>query len=731
VSLSIEAVASLRAQLWDAGLRPIEIYNPEVEKTDAGEPIDPKSRGKVPRGSAWQKRAQADPPDAVRQRPVPHALNTGLWCGRLRPIDIDIDNPTLAQACRAVTVEMLGEAPIRIRAGSPRCTILYRAADGEPAKRVITGTSGKVEILGRGQQFVAFGTHYTGAELEWFPERPGEARMESLPAVTETQITELLDRLAPIIGAAKPQRANGEDHGHHDPQADFFIIAAAVADLPNDGPPDWETWNNRLMQIWAATGASPAGREIARLWSARNAAHDEAAFGERWKHYRTSPPTKTGAGPLLAAARRAREVAISPTTEDAYGTPPEKAASLGAPMPTLDPDRPKYGATPFTAASLAGLQPYDWVYPRTLVVGYFTLLGAPAGLGKTALTVQLAVAIALGRNLLGADPSEARNVWVINLEDSRELLLKLVWACCQFHGVEPVELEGKLFLDSGRDRPLIVSRLVDDVAMRMPVVGALTEELRARQIGALFVDPIVDTHSLPENDNVSMNAYCAIWNEVAEKAGCAVMLAHHFRKGGIGGDADAFRGAGALIGKARVAISLANMSAEEAQKLGVEPSYRLWHIRLDNAKRNLAAPPTEAEWLRLESVDLATGDSVQALRRWYPPSPFGDSPMAHVVAALRAIDAGPGDGEYYASSRKGGVTDRWCGVVVMRDLGKSEEQAARIVDQWLKSGVLLKGVYHSPAQRKEKPCVRTDPKKVAEMAAQNAPPDDAPVWEGN
>ena len=390
-----------------------------------------------------------------------------------------------------------------------------------------------------------------------------------------------------------------------------------------------------------------------------------------------------------------------------------------------------YTATPFTAASLADLQPYDWVYPRTMVVGYFTLLGAPAGLGKTALTVHLAIAIALGRDLLGVTPSEPRNVWIINLEDSRELLLKLVWACCQFHNIEPADLEGRLFIDSGRDRPLIVSLLVDGTPMRMPVVDALCGELKTRKIGALFVDPIVDTHNLPENDNVSMNAYCMVWNELAEKAQCAVLLAHHFRKGGIGGDADAFRGAGALIGKARVAISLANMSTEEATKLAVDVQYRLWHIRVDNAKRNLAAPPTECEWLRLESVDLATGDSIQALRRWSPPSPFGDSPMHHVVAAIRTIDAGPGEGEYYSPSRKGRSSERWCGSVLVRDLAKTDEQAVTIIAQWLKTGVLVAGVYHSQAQRREKPCVRMDAQKVREMSAQSAPVDDASIWEGD
>ena len=340
MSLSIESVTGLRIQLWDAGFRCVEIYNPDVEKTDGGKAIEPTSRGKVPRGADWQKGAQADPPEAARRQAVPHALNTGIWCSGLRAIDIDVDNPTLAQACRAATVEMLGEAPIRIRRGSPRCTILYRAVEGEPLKRTLPGTSGKIEVLGKGQQFVAFGQHYTGAELEWFPDPPGQERFESLPAVTEAQIDALLDRLAPIIGAKPKQRANGKDHAPSEPQADFFRIASAVNAIPNDGPPDWETWNSRLMAIWAATGGTDAGKELARLWSARNPAHDADLFAERWAHYPESPPTKTGAGPLFIAARQAQEIPPPDEEPPPDEVPPALEVEDYAQPVTIPPDLP-------------------------------------------------------------------------------------------------------------------------------------------------------------------------------------------------------------------------------------------------------------------------------------------------------------------------------------------------------------------------------------------------------
>jgi hypothetical protein len=105
-SLSVDAVSNLRAELWDAGFRPIPIFNPEMKV---------KSPGKQPLGNAWQVEARRDPPFCVTSPAVPYALNTGLLTDGLRPIDIDVDDPEKAGRCVALSIEMLGDAPIRTR----------------------------------------------------------------------------------------------------------------------------------------------------------------------------------------------------------------------------------------------------------------------------------------------------------------------------------------------------------------------------------------------------------------------------------------------------------------------------------------------------------------------------------------------------------------------------------------------------------------------------------------
>jgi hypothetical protein len=85
---------------------------------------------------------------------------------------------------------------------------------GAPAKRVITSAEGKgsIEILGRGQQLVAFGLHYSGAPLCWPDGGPDTTPVGQLPAVTEDAVAAFLAEASPLIGAKQPQaaKATGE-----------------------------------------------------------------------------------------------------------------------------------------------------------------------------------------------------------------------------------------------------------------------------------------------------------------------------------------------------------------------------------------------------------------------------------------------------------------------------------------------------------------------------------------
>ena len=312
--LEPDIVAAQRAELWDAGYRPLAVYGHDLQR------IAVKDRGKRPKGDDWQLRARRNPPEAVDAPAEPDALNTGILCDGLRALDLDVDDPAVVSHLRALAFNTLGEAPIRTRDNSPRCLILYAAAEGEPSKRTLAGTVGKVEVLGRGQQFVGFGFHPSGALLRWHPEAPITFARDTLPVITEQQVTAFLSAAASVIGADERATRTAASDGvfphspsPHGQTADPLDISAALAALPNDGAADWEWWNKIGMATWAATGGSMSGFAAWVAWSERHPEHDPAQCRDRWTHYRDAPPTQIGAGSLFHLAREARPGWSKPT----------------------------------------------------------------------------------------------------------------------------------------------------------------------------------------------------------------------------------------------------------------------------------------------------------------------------------------------------------------------------------------------------------------------------------
>ena len=126
--------------------------------------------------------------------------------------------------------------------------------------------------------------------------------------------------------------------------------------------------------------------------------------------------------------------------------------------------------------------------------------------------------------------------------------------CCTTASVAD-EVEGRLFLHSGRDRPVTIAAGERDrrVSIAYPDKEALILAAREENISLIVVDPFIRSHRLEENSNPHMDAAAAAWAEVADATGAAVLLIHHTRKGPVQGDVEASRGGKALTDAARVA----------------------------------------------------------------------------------------------------------------------------------------------------------------------------------
>ncbi|MGT2468957.1 AAA family ATPase [Mesorhizobium atlanticum] len=353
-------------------------------------------------------------------------------------------------------------------------------------------------------------------------------------------------------------------------------------------------------------------------------------------------------------------------------------------------------ATPFVWRDPASISPRQWLFGKHYIRGYATGTVAPGGTGKTAMTIVEALSMATALDLIGGNPSPAPlKVWLWNLEDPTEEIERRIAAAVQHHGIDPSTLAGQLFVNSGRDTPLVIAKKVrETITVLEPVVGALAAEIRAKGIDVLIIDPFVSSHALPENDNSAMDAAVKAWGRVAHLGNCAVELVHHSRKsGGEEVSAESARGGSAFVDGCRGVRVINRMSTEEAAKLGVAEPRRFFCMVDD--KPNMAPPPAgKRDWFQLVSVELPNGDNVGAVDRYDPPNPLDDVTPDH-LARVQAMFT---EGAYRESDQ----SLEWGGYAVAGvldiDIGDKsgrtpEQNAARakvrdILRKWMAAGAI-------------------------------------------
>lgn len=103
-----------------------------------------------------------------------------------------------------------------------------------------------------------------------------------------------------------------------------------------------------------------------------------------------------------------------------------------------------------------------------------------------------ALAQVSGRDLLGVSLSQRLRVWLWNLEDPQEETERKIQAAALHYRLAPEDIDGRLFVDSGRNQPLVIATTARAGAMIIrPIVDALTAEVIDRRIDALIIDPFI------------------------------------------------------------------------------------------------------------------------------------------------------------------------------------------------------------------------------------------------
>lgn len=208
----------------------------------------------------------------------------GIPGGLVVGIDIDIvEDAALAIEIEALAHQMLGESPCLRIGMAPKRLLVYQASTPFAGFRMHP-----IEVLARGQQFVAYAIHpETGQPYYWPCDGLADTPITDLPVITEAQARAFAEAAYAMIPVAlRPASlliGNGDQRGdtvHVASGRQLGTVAAiesALIHLPNDNV-HYDDWRNVGMATKAAIG--DAGLPFFLAWSGKSI-KDQPAYTTR------------------------------------------------------------------------------------------------------------------------------------------------------------------------------------------------------------------------------------------------------------------------------------------------------------------------------------------------------------------------------------------------------------------------------------------------------------------
>ena len=313
------------------------------------------------------------------------------------------------------------------------------------------------------------------------------------------------------------------------PQADKAEVKFALQQIPLTI--SYDIW----MEIGAAIGdefGDAEGRKIFEPWSMQSKKkYNTRTFAKKWKDFLKM--TEFGIGTVFHYAsiynpnwRDEWEViqlsGVQPQKSKSKSQTKNKKSKLIKTSKTIRPDLfydgiryvdedeledeaeavPGIIAKPFVLRDPKSIPRRDWLYGRHLIRKFASATIAAGGVGKSSLMLIRALALVTGRPLLGVQIKKRCRVWYWNGEDPYEEIERRIAAACLHYGIKPEEIEGRLFINSGRVDEIVIARQGRNGAVvAEPVVEALHATITQMKIDVVMIDPFISSHRVSENDN--------------------------------------------------------------------------------------------------------------------------------------------------------------------------------------------------------------------------------------
>lgn len=220
------------------------------------------------------------------------------------------------------------------------------------------------------------------------------------------------------------------------------------------------------------------------------------------------------------------------------------------------------------------------------------ILCGPCGVGKSLITLEMAVKIAYGWDLWGLPVAEAKRVLVIQAEMSDDYERARLY---------------KILNGLGLQVPKMLSFLPNGDRFNLGFVSdlrRLREGVEKAEAEVVILDPLSSYHCKDENDNIAMQSILEGLSDISRTTGTAWVVVHHHGKPYKIGNTwyePTYRGASSILGWCDTMIDMRS----------VKSSFERPQVRLDfNKVRHGSVPPLPP--LLLERDDNLCHHSVEA-----------------------------------------------------------------------------------------------------------------------
>lgn len=253
------------------------------------------------------------------------SAGVGVKCGigdnPVCAIDIDVKDPELAKRFAEYCHDELGYTVERV-GNAPKTLLVYRASEAGWAKRSsqkFGDDKHQVEVLGEGQQFVAYAIHpTTGNPYEWTDMLGGLEVMQAseLPVATAEQITHLLqvfEQMATDVGykavvgnptTTKADSLSKKDNDDFTTNQPLGLSHDEIkSHLEHLDPNDYDLWLKMGMAIHHETAGDIEGLNLWDDWSSN--ASNYAGYEDLQKRWQGFKPSGVTAKTLIKLGNEA------------------------------------------------------------------------------------------------------------------------------------------------------------------------------------------------------------------------------------------------------------------------------------------------------------------------------------------------------------------------------------------------------------------------------------------